>query len=67
MAEPSRVTVRVRGGADLIGSLDPEADLGLTVAYVGIDSSLEIRAPDDRLYEVRQIIPPRATVVLRSP
>lgn len=67
MAEPSRVTVRVRGGADLIGSLDPESDLGLTVAYVGLDSSLEIRAPEGRLYEVRQIIPPRATVVLRSP
>jgi YbbR domain-containing protein len=67
VAEPSRVSVRVRGGADLIGTLDPESDIGLTVDY-GLARSAEggpIEGPEGQLYEIRQIIPARATVVTR--
>jgi hypothetical protein len=65
-AEPSRVTVRVRGGADLIGSLDPESDIGLWVPYDkthGDGGTIE--APSGKLYEIRQIIPARASIVTR--
>ncbi|MBQ39603.1 MAG: hypothetical protein CME04_24730 [Gemmatimonadaceae bacterium] len=64
VAEPSRVTVRVRGGADLIGALDPESDLRLTVQYAAAitDEGGLIAARQDRLYEIRQILPARATV-----
>lgn len=59
---PARVTVRVRGGADLIGALDPETDLGLYVEYsAGLQP---VRIPGDRLYEVRQIVPAAAEVLL---
>ncbi len=59
---PARVTVRVRGGADLIGALDPETDLGLYVEYAA--GRHPIRVPGDRLYEVRQIVPAEAEVLL---
>lgn len=67
IAEPSRVSVRVRGGADLIGSLDPETDIGLTVLYQEARSEEGgmIRALGEHLYEVRQVIPARAIVVTR--
>lgn len=67
VAEPSRVTVRVRGGADLIGSLDPEMDMDLEVGFAdGEGGGLgQIEAPPGRLYEVRQILPARADVVVR--
>ena len=65
-ARPGRVTVRVRGGADLIGALDPETDFGLFVEYRGPEAGgLEIGAPAGRLYEVRQITPAHAEVLLR--
>ena len=66
VARPARVTVRVRGGADLIGALDPESDLGLFVEYAGPEAGQrEIAAPGDRLYEVRQITPSDAEILLR--
>lgn len=67
IAEPSRVSVRVRGGADLIGNLDPETDIHLTVPYdeARSEEGGPISAPGDRLYEVRQVTPARATVVTR--
>ena len=67
VAEPSRVTVRVRGGADLIGGLDPETAIGLQVDYRASQTPEGgiISAPADRLFEVRQIIPARATVEIR--
>jgi hypothetical protein len=67
VAEPSRVTVRVRGGADLIGTLDPENDLRLTVRYAAASDATGglIEAPPEQLYEIRQIIPARATIVTR--
>ena len=66
VARPGRVTVRVRGGADLIGALDPETDFGLAVEYGGPGSGRrEIAAPEGRLYEVREIAPAHAEVLLR--
>lgn len=67
VAEPSRVSVRVRGGADLIGKLDAENDIGLTVRYelARTDEGGLIDAPKDQLFEIRQIVPARATVVTR--
>lgn len=67
VAEPSRVTVRVRGGADLIGTLDPQTGLDLEVDFgdgAGGGTS-QIEASGGRHYEVRQIIPARADVVVR--
>lgn len=65
-AEPSRVSVRVRGGADLIGSLDPETDFGLRIDYADIGAEGgQIRSSPDLLFEVRQIVPATATVVQR--
>ena len=66
MAGPGRVTVRVRGGADLIGALDPETDFGLFVEYGGPEAGRrEIVVPEGRLYEVREIAPAHAEVLLR--
>ena len=65
VAEPSRVAVRVRGGADLIGALEPETDLDLFVAYAASTTGLSIKSPAGRLYEIRQITPAQADVVIR--
>ena len=61
---PARVTVRVRGGADLIGALDSETDLGLFVEYAAGQGRRPIMVPGDRLYEVRQVVPADAELVL---
>ena len=70
VAEPSRVHVRVRGGADVIGRLDSDNDLNLYVdhaswsldpgkgAFVQSDST-------DSLFEIRQIVPERVNIVRR--
>ncbi|MEE2657533.1 MAG: YbbR-like domain-containing protein [Candidatus Latescibacterota bacterium] len=68
--EPSRVTVRVKGGADLlIPLLDAEGDLGLVVDYSRWQSQSEdagiVEPPADRLYEVVEIRPERVAVVSR--
>jgi YbbR domain-containing protein len=67
VAEPSRVTVHVRGGADLIGSLEAERDIGLSVRYEAAtgDDGGQIEVPQGRLYEIRRITPARVTVVIR--
>ena len=68
-AAPSRVTVKVRGGADLIGSLDPETDLGLYVDLRTASGANEagelVLSPTDRLYELLEIIPARVSIVDR--
>ena len=61
---PARVTVRVRGGADLIGALHPETDLGLYVDYSEDEGPHPVRVPGGRLYEVRQVVPADAEIVL---
>ena len=67
VSEPSRVSVRVRGGADLIGKLDAENDIGLTVRFelARTDEGGLIDAPKGQLFEIRQVVPARATVVTR--
>lgn len=67
VATPSRVTVKVRGGADLIGSLDPETDLGLYVEAVAPQAgeARPVRHPDGRLYELLEITPALVDIVAR--
>ncbi|MBT6147912.1 MAG: YbbR-like domain-containing protein [Gemmatimonadetes bacterium] len=69
VATPSRVTVKVRGGADLIGSLDPETDLGLYVhaeaAESGGAAAQLVLSPQGRLYELLEITPARVDIVER--
>ena len=67
MAEPSRVTVRVRGGADVIGKLDPETDIDLQVDFVdrSADGRVEVTAGKNAPFEVRQITPRWVTLVER--
>lgn len=67
-AEPSRVAVQVRGGADVIYSLDGETDIGLFVDYKawrdgGSDGTVLV-APNDT-FEVLQITPSRVSLVER--
>lgn len=68
--EPSRVQVQVRGGADVIGHLDPESDLSLYVDYEEWSTSGRtlgtVRAMADDLFEVQQIVPPEVTVIVRG-
>ena len=69
VVEPSRVQVRVRGGADVIGHLDPEADLELYVDYeVWIRSgrkAVTVQSAAHDLFETRQIAPPEVTLAER--
>ncbi|MFH1568839.1 MAG: YbbR-like domain-containing protein [Gemmatimonadota bacterium] len=68
-AEPSRVAVRVRGGADVIYDIDPERDLQLFVDYQrwlreGEDPG-QVQAVVDSLFEILEIIPPAVSIVPR--
>ena len=67
--EPSRVTVSVRGGADVIYALDPETDLELYVDYDAWRRGGEDRGPvlaaPTRLFEIRQISPSTVNLVVR--
>ena len=69
VVEPSRVQVRVRGGADVIGHLDPESDLGLFVDYEAWIRSGEkvatVQSTASDLFEIRQIVPSEVTVAAR--
>ena len=70
VAAPSRVAVKVRGGADLIGSLDPETDLGLFVdagskEEPDTEAGYPVLSPKDRLYELLEISPSRVDIVVR--
>jgi YbbR domain-containing protein len=64
--EPSRVTVRVRGGADVIYDLDPEVDLELYVdgdqwrrSGQGVGA---VVARPESLFEIREITPATVNV-----
>jgi len=65
--EPSRVQVKVRGGADVIGHLDPESDLELYVDYVDWVVSgrkvATVKATPSDLFEVQQIVPSEVTLI----
>ena len=66
VAEPSRVQVTVRGGADVIGRLD-SVDLHLFVDHVAWslnpDEGVAVQMDGDSLFEVRQIVPARVNIV----
>lgn len=65
--EPSRVQVKVRGGADVIGHLDPESDLELYVDYgdwvVSGRKVATVKATPSDLFEVQQIVPSEVTLI----
>ena len=66
--EPSRVSVRVKGGADVIYSLNAETDIGLYVdyeAYRDGRSDGTILVDADKSFEVLQISPSRVRIVER--
>ena len=66
IAVPSRVRVKVRGGIDIIAALDPEKDLDLTVDYLShAGSELQIEAPSNAVFEIREIFPPAVQLVER--
>ena len=58
--EPSKVKIRVKGGADIIGHLDPENDIDLFVDYkIGIEKekNIKILAVKPKLFEIKEIKP----------
>ena len=58
VAEPSRVQVRVKGGADVLNGLDPEKDFTLFVDYrLWQGKEMSIDSVVDDLFEVLEIIP----------
>jgi YbbR domain-containing protein len=67
--QPSRVRVKLRGGAGVLGSLDPEKDVDLYVDYQewvsGGRGTVAVHAAPGRRFEVRQIDPAR--VALEGP
>lgn len=67
--EPSRASVRVRGGADVIYDLDPEQSLHLYVDYgawlAGGEDKGRVVSVADSLFEVREIIPSTVNIVRR--
>ena len=70
VAEPSRVQVTVRGGADVIGRLDSERDLHLYVDHVEwslspLEGGIVQLDGGDSLFEVRQVVPSRVNIVRR--
>ena len=67
--EPSRVQAKVRGGADVIGHLDPESDFDLYVDYeewvISGKKLATVKATVNDLFEVQQIVPSEVTVIVR--
>lgn len=67
--EPSRVAVRIRGGADVIYDLDPEQSLRLYVDYrvwlEGGEDKGRVLAVADSFFEVREIIPSTVNIAPR--
>ena len=62
--EPAQVKVKVKGGVDIIANLDPEKDLDLYVDYRDYDGqSLLVLAAEDRLFEIREIVPSKVNLV----
>ena len=65
--EPSRVKVRVRGGADIIGALTGSSDISLYVDYLewSPGGRLEVRVETRGRFEVREISPRHITLFER--
>ncbi len=64
--QPSKVRVRLRGGAGVLGSLNPDRDVTLYVEYQewvdGGRGTAPVRAVPNSLFEVREIAPPRVSL-----
>ena len=69
VARPSRVTVRVRGGADVIGRLDPESDIDLFADIRGaspVAGEVVGVIPGETVhFEIREVVPEFVTLVRR--
>lgn len=65
--EPSRVNVRVRGGADVIGAMDSGRDMGLYVDFREWKPGerVEVRSPAHDRFEIREIAPGWVSLVFR--
>ena len=66
--EPSKVKIRVKGGADIIGHLNPENDIDLFVDYdTGMEKEtfFKISAVRPKLFEIKEITPPYVTLTKR--
>ena len=68
-ARPSRVTVRVRGGADVIGRLDPESDIDVFADVRGaapVAGQVVGVVPGETVnFEIREVVPEFVTLVRR--
>ena len=68
-ARPSRVTVRVRGGADVIGRLDPESDIDVFADLQGGSGAagevVGVIPGETVNFEIREIVPEFVTLVRR--
>ena len=68
-ARPSRVTVRVRGGADIIGRLDPESDIDVFADVRGaapVAGQVVGVVPGETVnFEIREVVPEFVTLVRR--
>ena len=66
-ADPEFVTVKVRGGVDVVSNLDPQVDLDLYVNYVPFQGgNYPVLSPDiDTLFEVLEITPSQVNIVSR--
>ena len=66
-ADPEFVTVKVRGGVDVVSNLNPQVDLDLYVNYVPFQGgNYPVLSPDiDTLFEVLEITPSQVNIVSR--
>ena len=66
-ADPEFVTVKVRGGVDVVSNLNPQVDLNLYVNYVPFqEGNYPVLIPDgDALFEVLEITPSQVNIVSR--
>ena len=66
-ADPEFVTVKVRGGVDVVSNLNPQVDLDLYVNYVPFqEENYPVLSPDgDALFEILEITPSQVNIVSR--
>lgn len=65
-SDPTVVTVRVRGGVDVIASIDPKKDIALFVDYAAFQSgNLSVQKTSYSKFEILEIIPSQVNLVAR--
>ncbi len=65
-SDPAMVTVRVRGGVDVIANIDPENDIALFVDYMAFQNgNLSVQKTSYSKFEILEIIPPQVNLVSR--